>query len=164
MAGLGAAERVFMVSALERVFPGLGAAPYRVTSPRTIQYNCIAWAAGDVSNWWWPTNAAGDVQRFWPAGVPREETLAAFVAAFTTLNFASCDSVDLELGFEKIAFFADARGVPTHAARQLPTGVWTSKLGEAEDIEHELRALEGEVYGRVALILKRAPKGIASIS
>lgn len=53
------------------------------------------------------------------------------------------------------------RGEPTHAARQLPSGAWTSKLGEWEDIEHDtLEALEGsegrgEAYGRVALILKR---------
>jgi hypothetical protein len=37
----------------------------------------------------------------------------------------------------------------------LVSGRWTSKLGNAEDIEHELRALEGEIYGAVALILKR---------
>jgi hypothetical protein len=51
--------------------------------------------------------------------------------------------------------FADAAGIPTHAARQLTSGAWTSKLGNAADIEHELRALEGEIYGVVALILKR---------
>jgi hypothetical protein len=51
--------------------------------------------------------------------------------------------------------FVDARGVPTHAARLLPSGLWTSKLGEWEDIEHDLLALEGDVYGTVALLLKR---------
>jgi hypothetical protein len=56
---------------------------------------------------------------------------------------------------EKVALFADPAGIPTHAARQLASGQWTSKLGQAEDIEHELRALEGEIYGVVALILKR---------
>jgi hypothetical protein len=51
--------------------------------------------------------------------------------------------------------FADAASVPTHAARQLRSGAWTSKLGISEDVEHELRALEGEIYGVVALILTR---------
>ena len=46
-------------------------------------------------------------------------------------------------------------GIPTHAARQLRSGRWTSKLGQAEDIEHELRALEGAIHGAVVLILKR---------
>lgn len=43
-----------------------------------------------------------------------------------------------------------------HAARQQPSGVWTSKLGQMEDIEHNmLEALRGDVYGRVGLILRR---------
>jgi hypothetical protein len=52
--------------------------------------------------------------------------------------------------------FANAQGVPKHAARQLLTGRWTSKLGKMEDIEHGLRDLEGTVYGTVVLIMKRA--------
>jgi hypothetical protein len=143
------------MSVLEKLFPRLRTAPYRLMSARTHDYNCIAWAAGDDANWWWPTTALGDVPRFWPAGAPREETLVAFVAAFATLDFAPSDSEVLESGFEKVALFVDARGVPTHAARQLPTGLWTSKLGEWEDIEHELHTLEGDVYGTVALLLKR---------
>jgi hypothetical protein len=61
----------------------------------------------------------------------------------------------LEPGSEKIAVFANAKGVPTHAARQLASGFWTSKLGVSEDIEHRLRDLEGDIYGTVALIMKR---------
>jgi hypothetical protein len=60
----------------------------------------------------------------------------------------------LEPGLEKIAIFAKG-GRPTHAARQLGSGRWTSKLGRAEDIEHDLRALEGEAYGAVAFFLQR---------
>lgn len=51
--------------------------------------------------------------------------------------------------------FADLAGMPTHAARQLHSGAWTSKLGNAEDIEHELHALEGEIYGTVVVIMNR---------
>jgi hypothetical protein len=140
---------------LEQLFPGLRVTPYREMSPRTPAYNCIAFAAGDDANWWWPTNNPGDVPRFWPAGVPREETLAAFVAAFAMLRFAPSDSEVPEPGFEKVALFVDGRGVPTHAARQLPTGLWASKFGAWEDIEHELHALEGDIYGTVGLLLKR---------
>ena len=46
-------------------------------------------------------------------------------------------------------------GIPVHAARQLSTGKWTSKLGALEDIEHELDGLMGERYGKVGKILKR---------
>ncbi len=62
---------------------------------------------------------------------------------------------ELEPGFEKIALFADERGIPRHAARQLLTGRWTNKLGELEDIEHGLRDLEGAEYGTVVLVMRR---------
>ncbi len=43
-----------------------------------------------------------------------------------------------------------------HVARQLKEGMWTSKLGPDEDIEHNtLDALEGELYGAVTQVLKR---------
>jgi hypothetical protein len=66
----------------------------------------------------------------------------------------------MEAGFEKIAIYVDGDGVPTHAARQLSDGAWTSKLGEWEDIRHlTLEAMEddglGLGYGKVSLILKR---------
>ena len=47
------------------------------------------------------------------------------------------------------------RSEPKHAARQLPSGRWTSKLGFLEDIEHALHDLEGTEYGAVVLVMKR---------
>ncbi len=137
---------------LEVIFPGLRTASYRVTSAATEKYNCIAWAAGDTERWWWPAQATAI---FWPTGVPREQTREAFLAAFTSLGYAVCDVEGPEEGGEKIALFADADGLPTHAARQLPSGRWTSKLGRSEDIEHDLHDLEGVIYGAVLLIMKR---------
>lgn len=93
---------------------------------------------------------------YWPPGVPREETLAAFEAAYDTLGYSRCESAQFEPGFTKVAVYAKGT-VPAHAARQLPDGRWTSKLGEREDIEHLTpELLEGEVYGYVSLILRRA--------
>jgi hypothetical protein len=86
-----------------------------------------------------------------------EETLEAFVAAFATCRFTPCTGEEFEQGFERIALFAVA-DVPTHAARQLASGRWTSKLGMLEDIEHELHAVSGDLYGAVVLILKRSSK------
>ena len=42
-----------------------------------------------------------------------------------------------------------------HAARQLTSGRWTSKVGQNIDIEHTLAGLEGPFYGEVVRILKR---------
>jgi hypothetical protein len=142
-----------MVNPLEAAFPALRPENYRITSPPTNRYNCIAWAAGDTGKWWWPV---GHSRFFWPHGVPREETVTAFEAAFATLGYAPCDDAEAESGFERIALFCDTAGIPTHAARQLSNGRWTSKLGELDDIEHDLRHLEGEVYGLVVRLMKRA--------
>ena len=140
------------------LFPRLSGNEYQITSPKTIDYNCIAWAAGDTQQWWWPSEDLDN--DYWPPGVPRERTQDVIVAAFATLGYVVCESEEFEAGYEKIALFADADG-PTHAGRQLANGRWSSKLGKLEDIEHELHDLEGEEYGVVALILKRASASIA---
>jgi hypothetical protein len=136
---------------LEGAFPGLRGQPYQITSPNDHRYNCIEYAAGDLRNWWWPDASGEDT---WPDGVARIETIDAFRDAFARLGYAACDHDQLEPSFEKIAFFALA-GAPKHAARQLPNGRWTSKLGQDVDIEHALYDLTGTVYGLVVLIMKR---------
>jgi hypothetical protein len=143
---------------LEAAFPGLQTGEYIVTSPRSRRYNCIAWAAGANSGWWWPDE---DGLAFWPSE-PREVSLAAFVRAFETMGYQPCESDAPEPGFEKVAIYVGLHGRPTHMARQLATGEWTSKCGRAEDITHSLSDLEGEAYGRVSQVLKR-PVGTARL-
>jgi hypothetical protein len=73
----------------------------------------------------------------------------------TVGGYTKCDSPALEPGFEKLAIYGDRLGF-THVAKQLPTGVWTSKLGAWEDIEHNNpEALEGKSYGRVKAVIRR---------
>ena len=145
-----------MVDALAQLFPGLLRSGYRPTSPPTRAYNCIAWAAGDIRRWWWPSDDPDDDARHWPDGIPREETIAAFLAVFALLGYVPCDQEGVEEGVEKVALFATANGEPTHAARQLSNGRWTSKLGELDDIEHDLHDVSGELYGAVVHILQRS--------
>jgi len=52
---------------------------------------------------------------------------------------------------EKIALYA-LQGVPSHAARLLANGLWTSKLGADIDLSHDLSELEGPRYGQVIKI------------
>ena len=143
---------------IEKDFPNLNNSGYKITSPATIDYNCIAWAAGDTERWWWP-----DPQDlyYWPAGVPRGETIDAFVKTFETLGYVGCDSTEYENGFEKIALYVDSSGEPTHAARQIDFDHWTSKLGRIEDIEHSFDGVTGSLYGSVAVIMKR-PKNCST--
>jgi hypothetical protein len=138
---------------IERHFAGLARGGYRVTSPADPAYNCAAWAAGETEVCWDPALTAGG---YWPPGVSRVLMLGNLVAAFATLGYEPCQSAEFEPQFEKLAVYADAQGVPTHVARQLPKGTWTSKLGTEEDIEHEtLAGLEGAIYGKVVQTLRR---------
>ena len=138
---------------IERTFAGLTGSDYEITSPATPAYNCAAWAAGDTARCWDPPPGGGN---YWPTEVPCALSLPNLVTAFATLGYSPCGTSDLEPGFEKLALYVGEQGEPTHVARQLPSGVWTSKLGTAEDIEHgRLAGLEGQIYGRVAHFLRR---------
>ena len=81
--------------------------------------------------------------------------------AYGTVGYIECADGSFEQGFEKIAIYAarETGGglTPTHAARQLPSGRWTSKLGSCEDIEHtDPQAVNCPAYGNVVAYLKRA--------
>ena len=142
-----------MASFLEAIFPRLTQDNHSVTSQPSKRYNCIAWAAGQNAKWWWP---GPDVEfEYWPENATRAETLDAFQEAFASVGYTICQGADFEPGFDKVALFADDKNRPKHAARQLPNGRWTSKLGILEDIEHALHDLEGSEYGKVVVLMKR---------
>ncbi len=132
-------------------FPNSQIEPLEITSPDTGNYNCIAWALEETDSNYWAQPA--DIFD-WKPDVPREETLVSFVQLFQTVGYEICEKDDLERGFQKVALFAKDR-LPTHAARQLPGGEWTSKLGILEDVRHSLFAISGGLYGEVAVILKK---------
>ena len=128
-----------------------------VASPRTTDYNCIAWAAEDTTRWWSP-----EQRYYWPPGSERRRTKECFIEVFRTLGYEPCESAELESDCEKVAIYVDLLNRPTHMARQLSSGWWTSKLGGLEDVIHRtLSEIEGagipddRDYGRVAIFLKR---------
>ena len=77
---------------------------------------------------------------------------------FRSYGYELCENGILESGFEKIVIYA-RDNKPRHAARQLPTGLWTSKLGRYQDIEHATpEELEGDSngeYGRIVAFMRR---------
>lgn len=131
-------------------FPRLDASNHRDTSPPDRRYNCVAWAAEDNQHWWEPG-------AYWtPADWPSDDHgIGALERAFLTLGYEDCglDS-SLEPGFLKVALYATGSFLYTHAARQLPTGKWTSKLGRGVDIEHDTPdVVAGGLYGEVLQVL-----------
>ena len=134
----------------------------KITSPETVDYNCIAWAASEDFRFWWPDKT---MDFFWPEGVEREETVDAFVKAYATQGFKICEHEEFEKGFEKIALYAKD-GKPQHAARQLARDVWSSKLGRSYDIIHPFiitwedivvngNLFELAIYGELVKVFKK---------
>lgn len=135
---------------IESQFPQLAITGYRITSPRNQYYNCIAWAAGVQHQHWWP-----DQYGHWPANVPREETIEAFIQAYATLGYEICDNDSFDDAYEKIAIYTLQDGSPTHAARQIDEITWTSKLGQNFDISHRIFGLNSDVYGQPVTFMRR---------
>lgn len=143
---------------LEGLFPQLhDDAKFKITSECTRDYNCIAWAIGKSNCWYWPPlgNPNPESDEYWPQGVPDDTSLEVFIKALQTDGFSLCEDSSLESGFTKIAIYTLDKEV-THAARQLDNGLWTSKLGPLNDIQHSTpEYIEGNFYGKVAVYMKR---------
>lgn len=127
-------------------FPNLTPANHRVTIPATPNYNCVAWSASDTEFWWQPGV-------FWPVESSSDSCgIQALRQAFESLGYEECD----EGGFDKVALYGTSMFY-THASRQLPNGMWTSKLGREEDIEHDTpNDVAGGIYGEGLQFMKRA--------
>jgi hypothetical protein len=130
-------------------FPRLTSTNHRITSPPDDRYNCIAWAVGETRNWWQPG-------AWWPIPADSKDgSVGTLIAALSAVGFELCPDGSTEQGVEKIIGYSNGAGY-THAARQLPSGKWTSKLGELEDIEHDSPDdVAGGLYGAVVQFLKR---------
>ncbi|MDP7728485.1 hypothetical protein [Mycobacterium sp. TY813] len=118
---------------------------YRILLPETDRYNCMAWAAGDQTRWWHPFVDRGHC--YWPLA-DNMHAMTNYIAAFETVGYRLCaHDPSPEPGIEMIALYKwpDIDGC-SHAARQLPSGVWTSKVSDLHVIAH-LRppACQGEL-------------------
>jgi hypothetical protein len=150
-----------LTTAGKQEFPNIRDDNFKCSSDRTGDlpcwgYNCIAWAAGKTDKWWWPV--ADDPCAFWPIPIDPIDpvTLPQFIKAFESEGYRECPNGNYENESEKVAIYVDGAGEPTHAARLLPSGIWASKMGRMEDIEHETyQAVEGKKYGTAKAFLKR---------
>ena len=154
MAGVGEEKRISLVTNASSsdwiftTFPQLSDDGYIVTSPPTDEYNCIAHVVYDVERWW--SHLPG---YYWPGS--RTPYVSSLLSVLESEGFQVCDSTTPEEGFEKIAIYGK-NGRWTHAARLQSDGLWTSKLGVFEDIEHgTLESIEGDLYGVVVQVLRR---------
>ena len=140
-----------MQRSLGLIFPNLTDQNHSICSPPSENYNCIAWAYGVSNKWMWP----GVPGYYWPCEVAGVDELRAVIQLYLDKGYEECDSGQREDGFEKVAIYVN-QGGPKHAARQLESGRWTSKLGGRVDIEHDtLETLEGGEYGKATVFLRK---------
>ena len=151
---------------LESKFPNLINTDWFIKSPRDGRYKCVSWAACRTNVIWWPVDAfpVPPPDAYWPDGVPRNETVDAFIQAFATLGYEQCNDSTFEFGFQKVAIYVGNDELVRHLSRQDFCGRgWLSKLGGLEDIFHpdlenvaDSPSLPPEYsYGQVKIILKR---------
>jgi len=139
----------------EKHFPRLKSADYEITSQEDPAYNCIAYAANDLTRVWDcpPFPVPG---YFWPRGASRGNDLGSLVSAFEAIGFEKCETGVLEDGFEKIVLYENEHGEWEHAAKQLEDGQWSSKLGQLEDIRHaSVVDVGGSDYGEPIQFMRR---------
>lgn len=142
-------------------FPGLVKDPqFKITSPDTPNYNCIAWAYNIDNRWMWPNTGTYtflDGIHFWPSADVIDCNVKNFIEAFKLKGYEICSDGEFEVGYRKIALYVfPNKDECTHASRQLANGFWTSKLGPFNDIQHSTpESIEGLEYGKVFCYMKR---------
>lgn len=140
---------------LEAQLPNLKKSAYKVMSPDTGSYNCIAFAARDESRYW-DSSGIPLPGYYWPPEAQRGSTIDALQSAFAAIQYVRCAGSQYEPEYERVALYADANGTWTHAARQRDDGLWESKLGDSFDIRHKNpHSLIGPEYGMVWGYMRR---------
>ncbi|MBC7553967.1 MAG: hypothetical protein H7257_08310 [Taibaiella sp.] len=131
---------------IKRHFPNLvPEGNFKYTSPHTDEYNCVAWASAIADEW---------IQFIYDEKGNYDINVRRYINYFAEIGFAPIDNSQPEKNILKIAIYADKSNDFTHVARQLPSGKWTSKIGDWEDIEHDtLDDIAGGAYGKPVTIM-----------
>jgi hypothetical protein len=143
---------------IEQLFPNLCGTSWAIKSRRTKRYNCLAWGAGEKHRRW-----DYNIPWFWPPGVSRLPGIAYLVGAYQVFGFVVCNQNQC-LKYDPICdtiVLYELNCYGTHAARLVHNEMWSSKLGDLEDIQHETpEALSGSLYGNPAVYMKRPKAGL----
>ena len=136
---------------LIEALPNLSEEDFEIVEQPSERYNCMAYAAGDVTEWWWP-----DAISYWPPWATDDNRIESLKEVFAGLGFEHCDDSKAEDGYEKVALY-EVQGTFQHAAVQMPNGRWRSKMGQGPVIEHlSPESLSGGMYGNPTIYMRRA--------
>lgn len=126
---------------------------FRINSPRTSVYNCIAFALGLTDRWvdpsvnipghWWPPLQQSD---------PYSDK--SLIEVFEFFGFTECEDNNIEDGYDKVALFGND-DVWKHAAKIVDENLEHSKFGNCWDAYHKPESVFGPVYGYIYTYMKR---------
>lgn len=126
---------------------------FKICSPKTHEYNCIAWAMQFTDRW---VTSVDGPQYWWPNDVERNMSSSALIAAFEAVGFTECDNKSLEEGFDKVILYKnETEDEWTHASRIIDNSVEHSKFGASFDGTHSHDKFQGTCYGIPYAIMKR---------
>ena len=132
-------------------FPQLSSEDVEIVEQPSRQYNCIAYAVGDTTEWWWP-----DGINYWPQWATLDNRMESLKEIFTGLGYEQCDDGIPEDGYQKVALY-EIQGRFQHASIQMASGAWRSKMGKGPVIEHlNPESLSGGMYGSPTTYMRRA--------
>lgn len=131
-------------------FPNLASEGFSIVGAPSEVYNCIAYAAGDTSKWWWP-----DGVNYWPPWAAETDRKESLKEVFAGLGYERCDDGRADGGYQKVALY-EVNGEMKHAAMQMPSGRWRSKMGQGPVIEHRSPdSLSNGIYGDATTYMGR---------
>ena len=124
---------------------------FKLTSPETYQYNCIAYALGMLDRW---VDHVDIPWHWWPP-VERGASIRHLVEVFRYFGFEECGMDDkVDDIYDKIAIY-DISDEWTHAARVVTDGIYQSKFGSSYDGLHSSGDVLKALYGSVCVIMRR---------
>jgi hypothetical protein len=147
-----------------RDWPNTRYHPLVIKSPKTIKYNCAAFAVGQEDYWFECADESlkqlylGSCEFHWPENILQNASLNAYIELYEQHGFEKLSSLNADFvgGVTKIALYGKGDDF-MHASKQMPDGRWASKLGPLQDVEHDnLRVLEGPTYGMVKAIMQKS--------
>ena len=116
---------------------------FKLTSPDTPVYNCIAWAMGFTDRWVDHFSAAG---HWWPQSVEKDDTCQSLLNAFLALGFEPTDNYNYNASYDKVVLYG-YDGKWKHASRILVNNIEHSKFGALWDGIHGHNVFQDDIYG-----------------
>lgn len=132
---------------------------YQIRSPRDDHYNCFGFAVNDLHHWWEPLDYKSARYTWCTVPTKEEPTIRNYIRCLNRLGFKRVFfpyiSKPNPKEYRIVALYSKDKKFFEHISYQDKDGVWKSKCGGWEDIEHQESTTINEDYGIPIAIFKR---------